>query len=94
MLAAESAGRRGDGTAGSGSHRPTIGVNHALGTSWFIPVIIGMEMVEMLGDTGSGVSLLSKDVYDSSGARRSKLKHTVTDPRDRDACAVEWARLN
>ena len=78
MLAAESAARCGDGTAGSGSHRPTIGVNHASETRWFIPVVIGMEMVEMLVDTGSGVSSLSREVHDSMGARRPKLKGLST----------------
>ena len=78
MLAAESAARCGDGTAGSGSHRPTIGVNHASGTCWFIPVVNGIEMVEMLVDTGSGVSSLSREVHDSMGARRPKLKGLST----------------
>ena len=68
MLAAESAARCGDRTAGSGSHRPTISVKHASETCWLIPVITGMEMVEMLVDTGSGVSLLSREVYDSMAA--------------------------
>ena len=78
MRLAESAARCGDGTAGSDSHRPTVGMNYASGTCWFIPVTIGMEMMEMLVDTGSGMSLLSREVYDSMGARRPKLKGLST----------------
>ena len=59
------------------SDRPTPKVNATSGTCWFVPVNLGNERIEMLVDTGSGVSIISKQTYEELGNRKPRLKKNV-----------------
>ena len=39
------------------------------------------------------IKVAPKTLNPNSDAKQSDLKHTATDPWDRDACALEWAGL-
>ena len=38
-------------------------------------------------------NVVKKEKSGGSHSRVNNLKHTATDPRDRDACALEWVWL-
>jgi len=40
------------------------------------------------------IKVAPKTVNPNSDAKQSDLKHTATNPRDQDTCALEWAGLS